>query len=113
MAKWLHGFYASHANLFLLKVETLLKLCGSEDASPSSGRQKLGRALDSVAGASAASGQPGQRPALHPRNSRPPGTSKKVGNWDATPALGHEGRPTKKTEFLCTVPTATRYRSSG
>lgn len=29
LAKWLHGFYASHAAPFAYKVETLLNLCGS------------------------------------------------------------------------------------
>lgn len=57
IAQWLHGFYASHAKPFPLKVETLLKLCGSEDASLSSGRQKLRKALDAVAEASAANGE--------------------------------------------------------
>jgi hypothetical protein len=57
IAQWLHGFYASHAKPFPLKVETLLKLCGSEDASPSSGRQKLRKALDAVTEASAARGE--------------------------------------------------------
>ena len=57
IAQWLHGFYASHAKPFPFKVETLLKLCGSEDASPTSGRQKLRKALDAVAEASAAHGE--------------------------------------------------------
>jgi hypothetical protein len=57
-AQWLHGFYASHAKPFPMRTETLLKLCGSEDASPSSGRQKLRKALDAVAEASEAHGQP-------------------------------------------------------
>ena len=57
LAQWLHGFYASHAKPFPLKVETLLKLCGSEDASPTSGRQKLRKALDAVAEASEAHGE--------------------------------------------------------
>lgn len=30
MAKWLHGFYASHSGPFPYKVETLHRLCGSE-----------------------------------------------------------------------------------
>src|SRR6218665_216532 len=42
---------------FPFKVETLLKLCGSEDASPTSGRQKLRKALDAVTEASAAHGE--------------------------------------------------------
>ena len=57
IAQWLHGFYASHAKPFPFKVETLLKLCGSEDASATSGRQKLRKALDAVAEASAAHGE--------------------------------------------------------
>jgi len=57
IAQWLHGFYSSHAKPFPFKVETLLKLCGSEDASPTSGRQKLRKALDAVAEASAANGE--------------------------------------------------------
>lgn len=57
IAQWLHGFYASHAKPFPFKVETLLKLCGSEDASPTSGRQKLRKALDAVVEASAAHGE--------------------------------------------------------
>lgn len=57
IAQWLHGFYASHAKPFPFKVETLLKLCGSEDADPYSGKQKLRKALDAVAQASAAHGE--------------------------------------------------------
>jgi hypothetical protein len=57
LAQWLHGFYASHAKPYPFKVETLLKLCGSEDASPTSGRQKLRKALDAVTEASAAHGE--------------------------------------------------------
>lgn len=53
-AQWLHGFYASHAKPFPMRAETLLKLCGSEDVSPSSGRQKLRKALDAVVEASKA-----------------------------------------------------------
>ena len=57
IAQWVHGFYASHAKPFPFKVETLLKLCGSEDASATSGRQKLRKALDAVTEASAAHGE--------------------------------------------------------
>lgn len=56
IAQWLHGFFSSHAKPFPLKIETLLKLCGSEDASPTSGRQNLRKALDALVGASAAHG---------------------------------------------------------
>lgn len=57
MAQWLHGFYASHAKPYPVKLETLLKLCGSEDSSLTSGRQKLRKALTAVAEASAAHGE--------------------------------------------------------
>ena len=57
LAQWLHGFYASHAKPFPMKVETLLKLSGSENDNPSSSRQTLRKALDAVAEASAAHGE--------------------------------------------------------
>ncbi len=57
LAQWLHGFYASHAKPFPMKVETLLNLSGGENAEPRSGRQKLRKALDAVAEASAAHGE--------------------------------------------------------
>ena len=40
-----------------MKVETLLTLSGSENANPYSGKQKLHKALDAVAEASAAHGE--------------------------------------------------------
>lgn len=58
LAQWLHGFYASHAKPFPLKVETLLKLAGSEDSNPRSANQTLRKALDALAVASEAHGQP-------------------------------------------------------
>ena len=58
LAQWLHGFYASHAKPYPIKMETLLKLAGSEDASPSSARQTLRKALDAVSTASDVYGQP-------------------------------------------------------
>ena len=58
IAQWLHGFYSSHAKPYPMKVETLHRLCGSEDASPSSSKQKLRKALDALVKASAAHGQP-------------------------------------------------------
>lgn len=57
LAQWLHGYYASHAKPFPIKVETLLKLSGSENEDPSSGRQKLRKALDALADACEANGQ--------------------------------------------------------
>lgn len=56
LAQWLHGFYASHAKPFPMKVETLLRLCGSESELRRY-RQTLGDALDAVAEASAAHGE--------------------------------------------------------
>lgn len=58
LAQWLHGYYASHAQPYPVKVETLLTLSGSENVDTHSGRQKLRKALDAVAEASAAHGQP-------------------------------------------------------
>ena len=58
LAQWMHGFYASHAKPFPMKVETLLSLSGSENTEPRSSRQKLRKALDAVAEASTANGQP-------------------------------------------------------
>lgn len=57
LAQWLHGFYASHAKPFPMRMETLLKLAGSENDSPRSAQQKLRHALDAVAEASAAHGE--------------------------------------------------------
>ena len=58
LAQWLHGYYASHAKPYPMCMETLLKLAGSEDASPSSGRQTLRKALDALTDASEANAQP-------------------------------------------------------
>jgi TrfA protein len=57
LSQWLHGFYASHAQPFPIKVETLLKLSGSENDNPRSAQQKLRKGLDAVIAASAAHGQ--------------------------------------------------------
>lgn len=56
LAQWLHGFYASHAEPFPLKIETLHRLCGS-DAELRRYRQTLGDALAAVAEASKAHGE--------------------------------------------------------
>jgi len=58
LAQWLHGYYASHAKPFPIKVARLLKLSGGEGVSPTSGRQSLRKALDALADASTANGQP-------------------------------------------------------
>jgi hypothetical protein len=57
LAQWLHGFYASHAKPFPMRMETLLKLAGSENANPRSAQQMLRKALDAVAEASEAHGE--------------------------------------------------------
>lgn len=48
LAKWLHGFYASHAQAFPYKVQTLRDLCGSDNARLSGFRADLRRALDEL-----------------------------------------------------------------
>lgn len=58
LAQWLHGYYASHAKPYPVNVATLLKLSGSENADPSSGRQTLRKALDALTEASESNGQP-------------------------------------------------------
>ncbi len=58
LAQWLHGYYASHAKPYPLCMETLLRLAGSEDASRTSSRQTLRRALDALTDASQANDQP-------------------------------------------------------
>lgn len=57
LAQWLHGFYASHAKPFPLKIETLHRLCGSEATLMSDYAKTLRKALDAVAEASAAHGE--------------------------------------------------------
>ncbi len=57
LAQWLHGFYASHAKPFPLKIETLHRLCGSEAGEMWKFAQTLRKALDDVAEASAVHGE--------------------------------------------------------
>lgn len=57
LAQWLHGFYASHAKPFPLKIETLHRLCGSEAGEMWKFAQTLRKALDDVAEASEAHGE--------------------------------------------------------
>jgi hypothetical protein len=58
LAQWLHGYYASHAKPFPVKVATLHKLCGSESAEVWKFTQTLRKSLDDVTAANAAHGQP-------------------------------------------------------
>ena len=57
IAQWLHGFYASHAKPFPIKVETLHRLCGSEAKRMNDYKVDLRRNLDAVADASEAYGE--------------------------------------------------------
>ena len=57
LAQWLHGFYTSHAKPFPMRMETLLKLSGSENSNPRSAQQTLRNALDAVSEASEAHGE--------------------------------------------------------
>jgi TrfA protein len=58
LAQWLHGYYASHAQPFPLKVETIHKLCGSESTLMSDFAKNLHKALDVLTDACCANEQP-------------------------------------------------------
>jgi hypothetical protein len=57
LAQWLHGFYASHAKPFPLKVETLHSLCGSEAILMSDFAKTLRKALNALMDVSATYGK--------------------------------------------------------
>lgn len=57
LAQWLHGFYASHAAPYPIKIETLHKLCGSEAAEIWKFSQTLRKSLGDVSVASMAHGE--------------------------------------------------------
>ena len=48
LAKWLHGFYATHAKPYPYKVETLRTLCGSQTGELFKFRQQLRKAFDEL-----------------------------------------------------------------
>ncbi len=48
LAKWLHGFYASHADPYPLKVATVQAVCGSETGRARDFKKKLVFALDEL-----------------------------------------------------------------
>lgn len=54
LAQWLHGFYASHARPYPLRVETLHQLCGSEAKRLTDFKVDLRRSLEAVLEACAA-----------------------------------------------------------
>jgi len=57
LAQWAHAFFASHAQPYPIKIETLHRLCGSESCERWKFAQTLRHALHAVAEASAAHGQ--------------------------------------------------------
>jgi len=57
LAQWLYGYYASHAKPYPVKIETLLKLSGSENTEPRSSRQKVRKALQAITQACEDAGQ--------------------------------------------------------
>lgn len=48
LAKWLHGYYASHAEPYPLKVETIHTMCGSDTQEMFHFRAALKKALDAL-----------------------------------------------------------------
>jgi TrfA protein len=58
LAQWLHGYYASHAQPFPVKIETIHNLCGSESILMSDFAKKLRKSLDALTEASNANDQP-------------------------------------------------------
>ena len=48
LAQWLHGYYSSHAKPFPVKIETLHRLCGSQNASLKGFKQDLKLALEKL-----------------------------------------------------------------
>jgi hypothetical protein len=57
LAQWLHGYYASHAKPYPVKIETLHRLCGSETVDIWKYAQTLRKALDAVVDACEAHGE--------------------------------------------------------
>ncbi len=48
LAQWLHGYYSSHARPFPIKVETLHRLCGSQNVALKGFKQDLKAALEKL-----------------------------------------------------------------
>lgn len=49
LSQWLHGFYAGHARPFPMRVETLHRLCGSDNKQMAGFKRELVQALDRLA----------------------------------------------------------------
>lgn len=58
LAKWIHGFYSSHARPYDLKIETLHRLCRSQASSLIDFKKNLLKSLEAVKQASANVGRP-------------------------------------------------------
>lgn len=58
LAKWIHGFYSSHARPYDLKVETLHRLCRSQASSLIDFKKDLLKSLEAVKQASTKFGRP-------------------------------------------------------
>ena len=58
LAKWIHGFYSSHARPYDLKIETLHRLCRSQASSLIDFKKDLLKSLEAVKQASANVGRP-------------------------------------------------------
>ena len=56
LAKWLHGFYATHAKPYPYKVETLRTLCGSQTGELFKFRQQLRKAFNELVSVGAIQG---------------------------------------------------------
>jgi len=50
LSKWLHAYYSTHAKAYPLKVDTILKACGSQETELRHFRFKLRNALDTLKG---------------------------------------------------------------
>ena len=48
LAQWLHGYYSSHAKPFPVKIETLHRLCGSQNSAIKGFKQELKSALEKL-----------------------------------------------------------------
>ena len=48
LSQWLHGYYSSHAKPFPVKIETLHRLCGSQNSTLKGFKQKLISALNKL-----------------------------------------------------------------
>lgn len=92
LAQWLHGFYASHARPFDMKIETLHRLCGSKAMLLCDFKKDLRRALNAVAEASTSKGVPFSYEVLgnkvHVKTTPSPSQQRHLARKLRTPAQG-------------------------